>query len=274
MWIGLEGGGGRVPTQSGGRGSFSSVSLEVQAWPRGGWDNNAQVRTRGFGAPAPPSHHRTFLSPARAPGTLAARPQGGSGGVGIPVQSLPPSRPRRVSGISQPRRPGQRGPWRPSLSARAQRAEAPPVPGDRRRARGCWGHPFPGSPPRLPVRLRALASPGPGLGTRAPASHGAQPLLCQPLLPPPLFSLSFSISLCCTLFRIPDSRIPTLPPPFPGGDSRLRVTGARPLPPSVPGRRAPRSPPPPSSRPGGGGCDAQRGRGNLPTLPPTPSSLP
>lgn len=94
--------------------------------------------------------------------------------------------------------------------------------------------------------FRALASywtQCPGIRTPgfAPSSLPSLPSPCHPVSLHLSLSLSLSLHSSSPLPTPSGSRTPRSqcsPPPSPGGDSGLRVTGARPLPPSLPGWRA------------------------------------
>lgn len=123
--------------------------------------------------------------------------------------------------------------------------------------------------------LRALASSwARQLGTRTPGFKPSPvpslPCPSHPSLWPPLFFFYLSLALP---LRDPGLPGPSAPHPLSsGGDSGLRVTGARPFPPSLLGWRARHSPPPPPGPGGGGGgrTPAAPHKGAGATCPPTP----
>lgn len=127
--------------------------------------------------------------------------------------------------------------------------------------------------------LRVLASSrAHWLGSWTPGfKPSSLPALTSPrhpsLSPPLFFPLSPSLSLPP---RDPELLGPSAPhPPSPGGDGGLGVTGARPLPLSLPGWRARHSPPPPP-RPGGEEEEGERPRRRTkgPGRPPPPFPQP
>lgn len=130
--------------------------------------------------------------------------------------------------------------------------------------------------------LRVLASSrAQWLGSWTPGfKPSSLPALSSPRHPslslPLFFPLFPSLSLPP---RDPELLGPSAPhPPSPGGDGGLGVTGARPLPLSLPGWRARHSPPPPP-RPGGEEEEGERPRRRTkgpgrppPPFPPTPGT--
>ena len=290
MWRGLGGGGGRFPTQSGGRGFpllLLHLSFSVSPGAPGGI--GLGVRTPKS-RPQPPGSSPPSFPLSRAPFSFLSPPPGTSARVAagwelrrrgsrsdpcwlpffLPGSSGPRSSDAQVSldrGIPPSPRPytSNQSIWDRML--RERMLAAPSISGD--------SLPFSLSA----SLLRALASSwARWLGTWTPGFKPSSVPSLSSLSH--LFSLSFHLSLSLPL-RDPGLPGPSAPHPLSsGGDSGLRVTGARPFPPSLPGWRARHSPPPPPL-PGGGGVEKAEGERprrrtkglwRPPPLPPTSCS--
>lgn len=195
------------------------------------------------------------------------------GAEATPVSVLAvPSLCSRVSKTEKSRRFGRLGPWHPSFS--------PPIPIQREHLPSPW-EPVPREPVLGAPSLSGNSLPSACLllssERRLPAGPGDwEPGRLGPRLDRPRLSSLFATRCRLRLFTFPSLRLSSgsrtpgsqrSPPPFPGGDSQLRVTGAWPLPPSLPaGER--HSPPPLRAgqrrRRASARGDAQRGRDYLP----------
>lgn len=165
------------------------------------------------------------------------------------------------------------------LPAHTHLTRAPPIP-LRIGASGAGAESASLSGNSLPFGLSLLSAerwPPAGPGVWEPGRLGRRlPLPVLPSSLPPDAAFSFLYLPLLVLPRDPGPRGPRAlhhHPHFPGGDSRLRVTGAWPLPPSLPAGERHSPPPLPTGRrrrrTSARGA-AQRGRGYLPPISPPP----